>query len=191
MEEETLLAVLFSLCTTWLVWGVALVSVMQQKYLSTFCNIDNASEFNHKLFLSMREDQELEKSWVFLAHPDNHACWGDDVLKLWTRKNWVHWEEETNTNQRPSVKVNRSRARASAVTDGMWGQADADADADAAADALVAARRRAVETEIARLESQANHHDDDAEYLLARAAFAGARAARARRFAARLEVELM
>ena len=56
--------------------------------------MDTASTFNRKAFLHLREDQDLEKSYVLTCHPDVYKSWGDELMKPWTLENWSRWEEE-------------------------------------------------------------------------------------------------
>ena len=111
--------------------------------------------------------------------------------KAWHRAKKL---EEIGPTPRP-VKAKNAKAkkrgyqRAAVLIDAADGQADAKV--AAAVDKAVAARRLAVESEIKRLENDAALDDDDVEYLIARAKYAGANARRARARAALLELELM
>ena len=73
------------------------VSVINRKYLSTFYNMDTASEYNRKMVLNYRDDQDHLKAAALRDHPDIYAGWGDELLKPWTLKNWDRWEEERPT----------------------------------------------------------------------------------------------
>lgn len=70
------------------------VSVIKRRYLRTFFSIDTASDYNFKIAVNCREDQEDIKSSLLLDHPDTYAGWGDEILKPWTLKNWERWEDE-------------------------------------------------------------------------------------------------
>ena len=78
----------------WFVSAVTLALVMKREYLHTFYNMDTASTYNRKAFLHLREDQDLEKSFMLTVHPDVYKAWGDELIKPWTIKNWNRWEEE-------------------------------------------------------------------------------------------------
>ncbi|GMH65114.1 hypothetical protein TrLO_g5213 [Triparma laevis f. longispina] len=62
--------------------------------MTTFYNFNTASECNRKIVMCRREDQGNLKAGDLLDHPDIYAGWGDELLKPWTLKNWVRWEEE-------------------------------------------------------------------------------------------------
>ncbi|GMH64861.1 hypothetical protein TL16_g04058 [Triparma laevis f. inornata] len=94
LDAEVLQVILGSLCGVWIISLGALVSVMNRRYLRTFYNFDTASEYNRKIVLSYRDDQEDLKAVCLLDHPDVYAEWGDEVLKPWTLMNWGRWEEE-------------------------------------------------------------------------------------------------
>ncbi|GMI00639.1 hypothetical protein TrST_g8799 [Triparma strigata] len=94
VDNETLQTALGSLVTIWFVSAVTFASVIKREYLHTFFNMDTASTFNKKVFLSLREDQDFEKSDLLTIHPDVYKTWGDELLKPWTIKNWNRWEEE-------------------------------------------------------------------------------------------------
>ena len=94
LNRETLQTVLGVLGTVWVSSAFAFVSVMNRKYLSTFYNLDTASDYKRKCFLSAREDQDDLKSKLLTDHPDIYRSWGDELLKPWTLTNWDRWEEE-------------------------------------------------------------------------------------------------
>ena len=94
LEVETLQTVLGVLGTVWMSSAIAIVSVMDRKYLHTFYSLDMASDYKRKCFLSAGEDQDDLKSKVLKDHPDMYRTWGDELIKPWTLKNWDRWEEE-------------------------------------------------------------------------------------------------
>ena len=93
LEYETLQTVLGSLVAIWFVSAVTFALVIKREYLHTFYDMDTASTFNRKVFSSLREDQDLEKSYVLTCHPDVYKAWGDEHIKPWTINNWNRWEE--------------------------------------------------------------------------------------------------
>lgn len=97
LDDETLQTAVGSLVTIWLFSAVTFASVIKREYLTTFYDMDSASTYNQKLFLHLREDQDLEKSVVLILHPDIYKKWGDELIKPWTIKNWNRWEEEKPT----------------------------------------------------------------------------------------------
>ncbi|GMH78487.1 hypothetical protein TrST_g4778 [Triparma strigata] len=94
LDAATLQTVVGILGIVWVSSAIALVSVMNRKYLSTFYNFDTASDYERKCFLNAREDQDDVKSDLLTDHPDVYRTWGDEHLKPWTLKNWDRWEEE-------------------------------------------------------------------------------------------------
>ncbi|GMH67149.1 hypothetical protein TrST_g14100 [Triparma strigata] len=94
LEVETLQTVLGVLGIVWMSSAIAIVSVMDRKYLHTFYSLDMASDYKRKCFLSAGEDQDDLKSKVLKDHPDMYRTWGDELIKPWTLKNWDKWEEE-------------------------------------------------------------------------------------------------
>ena len=97
IDGETLQTALISLVAIWFVSAVTFSLVIKRKYLHTFYDMDTASTFNRNVFSSLREDQDLEKSYVLTIHPDVYMSWGDELIKPWTIKNWSRWEEEMPT----------------------------------------------------------------------------------------------
>ena len=92
--DATLQTALISLVTIWFVSAATFALVIKRRYLHTFYDMDTASTFNQKIFLHLREDQDLEKSEYLSVHPDVYKAWGDELIKPWTINNWNRWEEE-------------------------------------------------------------------------------------------------
>ncbi|GMI02553.1 hypothetical protein TrLO_g8533 [Triparma laevis f. longispina] len=68
---------------------------MKREYLHSFVSLETASEYNRKVVLNLRVDQDDLKSTVVLKiHPDVYRRWGDELLKPWSLKNWERWEAE-------------------------------------------------------------------------------------------------
>ena len=86
-----------SLVAIWFVSAATVALVIKREYLHTFYSMDTASTFNRKVFLHLREDQDLEKSVALKDHPDVYVAWGDELIKPWAMKNWNRWEEEKPT----------------------------------------------------------------------------------------------
>jgi hypothetical protein len=94
LDANTLQTVLAVMCAIWITSLITFVSVMNKKYLRTFYNLDTASEYNRKIVLNYREDQDEYKQGALTDHPDIYEAWGDELLKPWTLENWNRWEAE-------------------------------------------------------------------------------------------------
>ncbi|GMH47422.1 hypothetical protein TrVE_jg4853 [Triparma verrucosa] len=94
IDDERLQAILSTLYGVWFISLVTFVAVIKREYLHTFYSFDTLSDFNRKLTLNLRDDQEDIKCLVLEEHPDTFSGWGEELLKPWTLKNWARWEEE-------------------------------------------------------------------------------------------------
>ncbi|GMH86654.1 hypothetical protein TrST_g13924 [Triparma strigata] len=94
IKDERLQVIISTLYGIWLISLVTFVAVMKREYLHTFYSFDTLSDFNRKLTLKLRDDQEDIKCLVLECHPDTFSGWGEELLKPWTLKNWSRWEEE-------------------------------------------------------------------------------------------------
>lgn len=97
IDDDTLKATLINLYSVWLLSIVCFVSVINKKFLLTFYNFDNTSDYRRKMFLALRDDQAETKSSIILAHPDTFRNWGDTFLKPWCFEAWEWWEHERPT----------------------------------------------------------------------------------------------
>ncbi|GMI15339.1 hypothetical protein TrLO_g10512 [Triparma laevis f. longispina] len=92
IDDDTLKATLINLYSVWLFSIVCFVSVINKKFLLTFYNFDNTSDYRRKMFLALRDDQAETKSSIILtltlAHPDTFRNWGDTFLKPWCFEAW-------------------------------------------------------------------------------------------------------
>ncbi|GMI15536.1 hypothetical protein TrLO_g1345 [Triparma laevis f. longispina] len=94
LDEGRLRVVLGSLYLFWLISAISLVATMKRKYLRTFFSIEKGKEYSRKYFLSLQGDQEDKRHVIFFDNPDVYRKWGEELIKPWTLKNWIRWEEK-------------------------------------------------------------------------------------------------